>query len=150
MCFNCCFFCCLQLQDQGGVPVCEDTPAPAAAQALHTGFLHCHVQSLLSSLCGVTNHKMFVPKTRGSACLVCSVKGSATQEGHRQGERAGCPASVEVCRYSGDEKPKMTLEAGSRKGGVLGDVFQDFCRQTLKGTDRNLCLTDTGVEREKT
>lgn len=36
--FNCCFFCCLQLQDQGGVPVCEDTPAPAAAQALHRLF----------------------------------------------------------------------------------------------------------------
>lgn len=34
----------------------------------------------------------------------------------------------------------MILEAGSRKGGVLGDVFQDFCWQTLKGTDRNLCL----------
>lgn len=54
-----------------------------------TGFLHCHVLSFLSSLCGVTDHEVFVPKTRGFACLVCSVKGSARQEWHRQGEILG-------------------------------------------------------------
>lgn len=35
------------------------------------GFLHCHVLSFLCSLCGIINHETFVPKTRGSACLVC-------------------------------------------------------------------------------
>lgn len=54
-----------------------------------TGFLHCHVLSFLSSLCGVTDHKVFVPKTWGPVCLVCSLKGSAAQEWHRQGEGPG-------------------------------------------------------------
>lgn len=57
---------------------------------------------------------MFLPETRGAACSVCTVNGSARQS---EGEIPGLPASVEVCRCGGDEKPKMTLEAGRQEKG---------------------------------
>lgn len=81
---HCCFFCCLQLQDQGAVPVCNAHGTLQLLQLLKHfthGFLHCSVLSFLSSLCGITDHKMVLPKTWGSACLVCTVNSSARQSG---------------------------------------------------------------------
>lgn len=43
----------------------------------HTAF--CTAASFLSSLCGIMDHEMVLPKTRGSACLVCN--SSARQSG---------------------------------------------------------------------
>lgn len=79
---NCCFSCCLQLRGQGVVPVCSAHRTLQLLQLLKHfthGFLHCLSSPAPCSLCGITDHEMLLPPTRGSACLVCAVGGSAGQ-----------------------------------------------------------------------
>lgn len=48
-----------------------------------------------------------------------------------QGEIPGLPASAEVYRYRGDEKPKMTLEAGRQEEKV---EYLETCFRTSVGS----------------